>query len=138
MSETFALDSWALLAYLQGEEPAASRVREVIEGAQAGTARLYISIVNLGEVYYRVGKVRNVKEAKSVLTDLRLLPIEILSADDDTVLAAARLKTNHAISYADAFAAVTSIQKDAVLLTGDPELLGIKKIIRVEKLTRSK
>jgi len=138
MSEIFALDSWAVLAYLQGEEPAASRVCEVIEGAQEGTARLFISIINLGEVYYRVGKIRNAKEAESVLADLQLLPMEILSAEDDTVLAAARLKMNYAISYADAFAAVTAIQKDAVLLTGDPELLGMKKIISVEKLVRTK
>jgi predicted nucleic acid-binding protein len=138
MSDIFALDSWALLAYLQGEEPAASRVRDVIEGAQAGTARLFISIINLGEVYYRVGKTKNAKEAESTLADLRLLPIEILSATDEIVFAAARLKMAHAISYADAFAAVTAIQKGAILLTGDPELLGMKKIISVEKLIRAK
>jgi predicted nucleic acid-binding protein len=138
MSNTFVVDSWALLAYLQGEEPAASRVREVIENAQEGTAHLFISIINLGEVYYRVGKVRNAKEAESVLADLRLLPMEILSADDDIVLSAARLKMNYAISYADAFAAVTAIQKNAILLTGDPELIGMKKIVSIEKLVRSK
>lgn len=138
MSENFALDTWAVLAYLQGEEPAAARVCDVIESAQAGTARLFISIINLGEVYYRIGKVKSAKEAESTLADLRLLSIEIISATDDIVLAAARLKMAHAISYADAFAAVTAIQKDAILLTGDPELLGMKKIIRVEKLVRSK
>jgi predicted nucleic acid-binding protein len=138
MSNTFVVDSWALLAYLQGEEPAASRVREVIENAQEGTAHLFISIINLGEVYYRVGKVRNAKEAESVLTDLRLLPMEILSADDDIVLSAARLKMNYTISYTDAFAAVTAIQKNAILLTGDPELIGMKKIVSIEKLVRSK
>jgi ribonuclease VapC len=138
MSENFVLDSWALLAYLQGEEPAASRVHDVIEGAQEGTVRLFISIVNLGEVYYRVGKIRNAKEAESVLADLRLLPMEILSVDDDTVLAAARLKMNYSISYADAFAAITAIQKSATLLTGDPELLGMKKILSIEKLIREK
>ena len=74
--------------------------------------RLFISIVNIGEVYYRVGKTRSPKEADSVLTDLYLLPMEIVSADDDTVLTAARLKMAHALSYADAFAAVTAQQKD--------------------------
>lgn len=138
MSESFALDAWALLAYLQGEEPAASRVREAIESAQEGTVRLFISIINLGEVYYRVGKIKNAKEAESTLTDLRLLPITILSATDETVLAAARLKMTHSISYADAFAAVTAMQKDAALLTGDPELLNLKKLVRIAKLHRTK
>lgn len=136
MSDSFVLDAWAILAFLQGEEPAASRVREVIEDAQEGTVRLSASIVNIGEVYYRVGKMRNQKEADSVLKDLFLLPIEIVSADDDTVLEAARLKMKHVLSYADAFAAVTAQQKDAILLTGDPELLSLKRSVKIEKLRR--
>lgn len=138
MNKDFVLDAWAVLAFLQGEEPAASRVREVIEGAQDGTARLFISIVNIGEVYYRVGKAHSPKEADSVLTDLYLLPMEILSADDDTVLAAARLKMAHVLSYADAFAAVTAQHKDATLLTGDPELFELKRVIHIEKLRRGR
>lgn len=136
MSDNYVLDAWAVLAFLQGEEPAASRVREVIEGAQEGTIRLFASIVNIGEVYYRTGKTHSQKEADSILKDLYLLPIEIISADDDIVLAAARLKMTHVLSYADAFAAVTAQQKDAMLLTGDPELLELKRIVKVEKLRR--
>ena len=135
-SKDFVLDAWAILAFLQGEEPASSHVRKVIEGAQDGTARLFVSIVNIGEVYYRVGKTRDPREADSVLTDLYLLPIEIISADDATVLAAARLKMTHVLSYADAFAAVTAQQKDATLLTGDPELLELKRTVRIERLRR--
>jgi uncharacterized protein len=136
MSNDYVLDAWAILAFLQGEEPAATRVREVIEGAQEGTVRLFISIVNVGEVYYRIGKLRGSKEADATLKDLSLLPIEVLSADDDTVLAAARLKMEHVLSYADAFAAVTAQQKDATLLTGDPELLDLKRVVKIEKLRR--
>ena len=136
MSDNYVLDAWAVLAFLQGEEPAASRVREVIEGAQEGTIRLFASIVNIGEVYYRTGKTHSQKEADTILKDLYLLPIEIISAGDDTVLAAARLKMTHVLSYADAFAAVTAQQKDAMLLTGDPELLELKRIVKVEKLRR--
>lgn len=136
MSKDFVLDAWAILAFLQGEEPAASRVREVIEGAQDRTARLFVSIINICEVYYRVGKTHSAKEADSVLTDLYLLPIEILSADDDTVLAAARLKMTYVLSYADAFAAVIAQQIDATLLTGDPELLSLKRFVHIERLRR--
>lgn len=136
MSNDFALDAWAILAFLQGEESAATRVREVIEGAQEGTARLFISIINIGEVYYRIGKLHGPKEAEATLKDLFLLPIEVLSADDDTVLAAARLKMAHVLSYADAFAAVTTQQKDATLLTGDPELLDLKRVVKIERLSR--
>ncbi|MCC6299347.1 MAG: type II toxin-antitoxin system VapC family toxin [Anaerolineales bacterium] len=136
MSDNFVLDAWAIIAFFQGEKPADTRVREVIEGAQEGTARLFVSIVNLGEVYYRMGRTRSPKEADSVLKDLSILPIEIVSADDDTVLAAARLKMTHVLSYADAFAAVTAQQKDATLLTGDPELLALKRLVKIEKLQK--
>ncbi|MFZ5884934.1 MAG: type II toxin-antitoxin system VapC family toxin [Chloroflexota bacterium] len=124
------------MAFLQGEEPADSRVREVIEGTQEGTVRLFASIVNIGEVYYRIGTLRNQREADSVLKDLYLLLIEIVSADDDTVLEAARLKMKHVLSHADAFAAVTAQQKDAILLTGDVELLALKRSVKIEKLQR--
>ena len=42
------LDSWAILAWLDGEEPALSRVGGLIE------SRPIVSWVNLVEVYYRV------------------------------------------------------------------------------------
>jgi hypothetical protein len=62
--------------------------------------------------------------------------MEIVSADDETVLEAARLKMAHIISYADAFAAVTARQNNATLLTGDPELLGLKRVVSIERLHR--
>ena len=136
MSDSYVLDAWAILAFLQGEEPAATRVRDVIEGAQEGTMRLFASIINIGEVYYRIGKTRNQKEANSVLKDLYLLPIEVISANDDIVLAAAKLKIAHVLSYADAFAAITAQQRDAVLLTGHPELVELKRVVKIEKLDR--
>lgn len=37
-------------------------------------------------------------------------------------MAAATLKSRHAISYADAFAAATALLRGAPLVTGDPEL----------------
>ena len=40
-------------------------------------------------------------------------------------MSAATLKSRHAISYADAFAAATSLVRDMPLVTGDPELLAM-------------
>ena len=34
MSADFVLDAWAILAFLQGEEPAATRVRKVIRSEE--------------------------------------------------------------------------------------------------------
>jgi PIN domain nuclease of toxin-antitoxin system len=45
---TECLDSWAVLAWLEGEEPAASRVQEAL------VSRPVMSWINVGEVAYVV------------------------------------------------------------------------------------
>ena len=49
------LDAWAILALLQGEEPAASEVARLLANAEHKKLKVFISIINLGEVYYCVG-----------------------------------------------------------------------------------
>jgi predicted nucleic acid-binding protein len=128
------LDAWAVLAFLQGEEPAAARVKSLLEEAEAGAIDLFISIINLGEVVYRIGKVHGEREALATLADLRRLTLTVVPADEDAVWAAVRFKTRHAISYADAFAAATAEALDAVLVTGDPELVQLGDHTRLEML----
>ncbi|MBN1656957.1 MAG: type II toxin-antitoxin system VapC family toxin [Anaerolineae bacterium] len=136
MSALFVLDAWAVLAFLQGEEPAASRVRNLLEEAQGQEAALFLSIINLGEVVYRVGKVRGEAEASEILAQIRRLPITIVSASNDAVWAAVRYKMHHAISYADAFALATAESLGATLATGDPELIQLADEVPIEKLER--
>jgi ribonuclease VapC len=137
MTPCYAIDAWAVLALLQKEEPAASRVPHFLEEAGKGQCTVVMSIVNLGEVYYRVGKVRGDAEARQTLDQLRQLPVVYLSATDDLVMAAADLKMHHAIAYTDAFAAATAHTADAVLLTGDPELEQLAAVLPIEKLKRA-
>jgi len=138
MKNQFVLDAWAILALLQKEEPAATRVRQLLEEAERGTVTLSISIINLGEVIYRVGKVKGKQAAEETLQDIRRLPLSILQASEEAVWDAVGFKMHHAISYADSFAAAASL--GAVLVTGDPELLQlaprIRPCIQIEKLER--
>ncbi|MCA9992701.1 MAG: type II toxin-antitoxin system VapC family toxin [Ardenticatenaceae bacterium] len=137
MKASFVLDAWALLALLQQEEPAASRVRQLIESAYEDEIMLFVSIINLGEVVYRVGKVKGEEDAWETYAQIQQLPLTILSVTDEVVLAAVGYKIRHSISYADAFAAVTSQRQQAILLTGDPELVRLQGIIRLEQLVRA-
>lgn len=137
MTPTFLLDSWAVLAYLKRETPADLRIISLLEQAGRGEARLLISVINLGKVYYSVGKARGKDFADQVLAELRLMPFEVLPADENIVFSAARWKMRCPISYADAFAAATAEQFDAVLVTGDPELTALKDQLHVEALERS-
>jgi predicted nucleic acid-binding protein len=115
------LDAWAIMAWLKGQEPAAGRVRSVLEAAERHECRLFMNIVNMGEVFYLCVKAKDLAYGHLVLESLRPR-IMTLPAADELVMLAATLKARHAISYADAFAAATAIQHDAPLVTGDPEL----------------
>jgi predicted nucleic acid-binding protein len=136
MSKRLVLDAWAMLAMLQGEEPAASEVRRLLRRADQGEVELLMSIINLGEITYRIGKVKGEDEAFETLGQMRRLPITVMAATEDAVLAAVRYKIHHAISYADAFAAATADAVDGVLITGDPELIQLDGIIALQRLTR--
>ena len=134
----FVLDAWAVLALLQKEEPAASRVKSLLEKAQRRQLRLFISVINLGEVYYSTGKALGVAEAQKALNVFRRLEVEVVPAIDERVFAAANFKIHHRISYADAFAVSTANEFSAVLVTGDPELIALQEEITLEELTRQK
>lgn len=136
MTPRLVLDAWAVLAFLQKEEPAASRVKQLLTSAEENNIQLFISIINLGEVIYRIGKVKGEAQAQETLDTIYLLPLQIISADDENVFAAVRFKMKYPISYADAFAAALSERLAAILVTGDPELLSLKHQIQLEPLER--
>ena len=136
MIPRFVLDAWAILALLQGEEPAASHVRQLLGDAQEGDVELFISVINLGEVTYRIGRIKGETEAWETLDQLRTLPLIVVPATGDAVFGAARFKMSYAISYASAFAAATAGELNAVLVSGDPELVQLVDRTLIEKLQR--
>jgi predicted nucleic acid-binding protein len=127
---TFVLDSWAVLRLLEGADPAATRVQSTLDD---GTA--VMSWINLGEVFYIVRRLHGRDAAESVVRDLRPL-LDLDLPDQSRVIEAAAIKADHAMAYADAFAAATAIGHDATLLTGDPELLLADSAWRHEDLRR--
>lgn len=129
------LDAWAVLALLQREEPAASHVRQLLQDAQQEKLTLFMSVINLGEVFYRVGKVSGADVAQETISEIHNLSLTVLPATNERVFAAAGLKMHYSISYADAFAAATAIELNASLATGDPELTNLPNL-KIYLLTR--
>jgi PIN domain nuclease of toxin-antitoxin system len=110
------LDSWAILAWLDGEEPALSHVEGLI------ATRPIVSWVNLVEVYYRVERDHGRIAADDTLASLRAA----LSLDlpgTARMIETARLKAHASIALGDCFAVTTAAAHRLVLLTGDPEIL---------------
>lgn len=116
----YVLDSFALLAYFDGE-PGMERVRSILEGAEARHHTAYVSLINLGEVLYITERERGLVEARRTLGAVDQLPVEIVGVSRTTVLAAAHITARFPIAYADAFAVVTAQEHGAVVVTGDPE-----------------
>jgi len=133
----YIFDSFAILAFLEGEE-GAKRVQAVLEAARQEKAKVAFSVINLGEVMYIVERERGLAAAQKVLAIIEQLPLEILPATQERILSAAHIKARFRVAYADAFAIAAAQEFGGVALTGDPEFVEVEKIIQVEWLPRKK
>jgi ribonuclease VapC len=115
------------MEWFRGRQPATDRLNELFVQASSGDRQLCISRINYGEVYYRVAKDFSEVAATGLTTTLLQVPVEVVSVSDADIDAAAVLKGRFAISYADAFAVVLSLSRNAPLATGDPELAALEK-----------
>jgi ribonuclease VapC len=127
----YVLDSFALLSHFQ-DDSRRGRVVELLGQAQQGICQLLLSMINLGEICYIIERKRGLRDVHLVLAAIESLPIEVVAADRDAVFAAAHLKANFPISYADAFAAAAAQTHSAILLTGDPEFKVLDHLIQIE------
>lgn len=131
--DRYVLDSFALLAYLQAE-PGGAMVKTILHEAKAGQAAAFISLINLGEVLYKLERQQGAGSVPGSIALLESLPLIVAEATRARVYAAAHLKANYAISYADTFVAALAQELDAVVLTGDPEFRKLGDTVRVQWL----
>lgn len=122
----FCLDSWAVLAWLDGDEPAATAIDEALK-----RERPAMSWINLVEVHYRTARDHGQDEADRVLDELRPRITEQLPGVS-MMRAAANLKAEHPMALADCFAVALAASEGAVLLTGDPEIIDRAKKLPCE------
>lgn len=120
MTPRYVLDSYALLALLNAE-PGAALVERLLRRAEAGELELWLSAINLGELTYVVQRRWGAEKMRAVQAHIEALALNLVTADLPRVLAAAHLKAQYPISYADAFAAALALEMQATLVTGDLE-----------------
>ncbi len=129
----YVLDACVLLRFFQ-DEPGAARVEAVLRSAAAGECHLYLHIINLGEVIYTVTRRLGGEVAERKRAEMDLLPIEVVGWTEPLFWEAVALKGSHAMSYADCFAAALAIDRQATLLTSDPEFHAVASRIPIEPL----
>jgi len=118
--QKYILDSYALLAYFQAE-PAGLKVRDILKDALSTHTTAYLSVISLGEIYYIIARKIGEEKADESLEDISSLPVSLIDATKERILAAAHIKAQHAVSYADAFVVAAAVEHSATIVTGDPE-----------------
>jgi uncharacterized protein len=123
--KTRVLDSWAILEWINGRQPTTEAVAMLLAESLAGSALLFMSAINVGEVYYFLIKHGKEKLAESWRESSGTLPATIEVPTASEIWDAAVLKARYPIAYADAFAAALAQKHGCPLVTGDPELRSI-------------
>ena len=132
MLERLVFDSEAILAFYLGET-GGEVVRDSLEKVQGGEAEGYINVLNLTEIYYILCRV-DLSLAEDKLRNLRLYGLKVVPVEDDGLWReAARIKSKHSLSLADAFAAATAETLKSKLVAGsDKEFDGLNiQLIRI-------
>jgi ribonuclease VapC len=128
----YVLDSFAILAVYR-REAGEMRMRQLLTDPRN---EHWMSVVNLGELYYRVGRERGVPLAEQALEWFGRQPVQIIDAGWRLTRSAAGIKAAYALSYADCFAAALARQLGAAVVTGDPEFVQLERdrIVEIEWL----
>ncbi len=127
--EIYVLDSYAILAYLEGE-PGASVVVDLLQRARRDVV-LFMSLINFGEVAYIAERERGTQQAAAILRDIRSQPIRLAGVNERRALAAAHIKARYPLPHADAFAVALAQELGAPMVTGDPEFKTVEPIVPV-------
>ena len=129
-AKAYVLDSWAVIAYLE-DEPSGEQIEDLIATAHEEQIPIYMSVINLGEVWYTFAREISEEEADVSIKTLRDLRIQFEDANWELTQEAARFKSKNKMSYADAFAAALAKTKKADLITGDNEFKPLDGEIKI-------
>jgi len=122
------LDAHAVLAFLEAEE-GGELVKSLL--SDPGIC-FYLSVVNLGEIYYIILRERGKEAAEKVEAELNLLKnIRVVDATRKRAKTAGEFKARGGVSYADCFAAALALEKKIPLLTGDREFERVADAVQI-------
>jgi len=131
MDSSYILDSYAFFAHFE-DEAGGEKVRAMLKSAREGETKLYLSVINFGEIYYNTYRERGIEKAREIRFIIEQLPVIIVDADKALTLEAARLKALYPVAYADCFAAALGVVKKCKVVTGDPEFRKMAKEVKTE------
>jgi ribonuclease VapC len=114
----YVLDANAVFAYLEAGE-GSGKIEQLLAEASRRQLLLYLSVLNLAEVYYLTWRRTGEENARRAVTSVSRMPIQIVSVDLSQALKAGELKARHNIPYVDSIAAALASLQQATLVTSD-------------------
>jgi len=130
-AKAYVLDTWAVIAYLE-DEPSAPQIADLIASAHEEDIPVYMTVVNVGEVWYTIAREISESDANASIKELRDLRIQFEDVDWILTLEAARFKSQHKMSYADCYAAALAKNQKGDLVTGDKEFKSLENQIKIQ------
>jgi predicted nucleic acid-binding protein len=126
---TYILDACAMIALLNEEVGKGyETVIDLLERAAKGEAALYMSLINLVEVYYRYIQHKGSEAADKVMESVKSLPVRFIrDISDDIYFETAHYKARYSMSLADAFLCATAKNLTAIIVTKDKEIKPAEK-----------
>ena len=103
-------------------------MNDLLLDAEAGDARLLISAISVGEIYYFLHKTGIGPLAEQWRESAATLPITIEVPNSADIWCAAEIKAQFPLSYADAFAAAMSRKYACPVMTGDAEFRKVRDL----------
>jgi len=71
-----------------------------------------------------------------MLDDIKELPVRVEEASPARILAAAEIKADFPLSYADAFAVALGVELGMPVVTGDREFIAAQSLVRIIQLNK--
>lgn len=130
MKSVKVLDSWALLAYFEGE-PAGAKITELLKEAAEKGKNLLVSVINWGEVLYVIESRYSKDKRDEVERLMNQMHLEVVDADKELTRTAAHLKATEKLPYGDSFAAALAVNRKAELVTGDKDFRAVEGKIQI-------
>lgn len=129
-AKALVLDSWTILAYLQ-DEPVAEKIVSLISDAHDQEIPLYMSVINVCEVWYILAREVSEFEADSSIDDLKKLGIRFHEVNWEVAKEAGKIRTKGKMSLGDCVAAALAMELKAELVTGDLEFKQVDGQIKI-------
>lgn len=117
----YVLDANAILGYLRKQNiEVMNKIENLLDLAETGQARLFMSVINMGEVLYVLMKTEGEQVALEAIRTLRQ-SVTMIGADSEQTIHAATIKHRYKLGYADSYAAALALQRKATLVSADPD-----------------